>query len=85
MASPDPETIVKDARTVAVVGLSSNPDHASHEVGAYLKEQGYGVIPVNPNEEEVLGQRSYETVDHIPEGVDCVDVFLTPEHTPAIA
>ena len=85
MASPDPETIVKEARTVAVVGLSSNPEKASNEVGAYLKEQGYRIIPVNPNEEEVLGERSYETVEQIPEQVDVVDVFLPPDKTPEIA
>ena len=85
MANPDPETIVKEARTVAVVGLSSNPEKASNEVGAYLKEQGYRIIPVNPNEEEVLGEHSYETVEQIPEQVDVVDVFLPPEKTPEIA
>jgi uncharacterized protein len=85
MASPDPETIVKEARTVAVVGLSSNPEKASNEVGAYLKEQGYRIIPVNPNEEEVLGERSYGTVEQIPEQVDVVDVFLPPDKTPEIA
>ena len=81
MANPDPETIVKEARTVAVVGLSSDPEKASNEVGAYLKEQGYRIIPVNPNEEEVLGERCYETVEQIPEQVDVVDVFLPPEKT----
>ncbi len=85
MADPDPETIVKEARTVAVVGLSSNPEKASNEVCAYLKEQGYRIIPVNPNEEEVLGERAYETVEQIPEQVDVVDVFLPPEKTPEIA
>ena len=85
MASPDPETIVKEARTVAVVGLSSNPEKASNEVGAYLKEQGYRVIPVNPNEEQVLGEHSYETVEQIPEQVDVVDVFLPSDKTPEIA
>ena len=85
MANPDPETIVKEARTVAVVGLSSNPEKASNEVGAYLMEQGYRVIPVNPNEEEVLGERSYESVEQIPEQVDVVDVFLPSEKTPEIA
>jgi uncharacterized protein len=85
MASPDPETIVKEARTVAVVGLSSNPEKASNEVGAYLKEQGYRVVPVNPNEEEVLGERAYDSVEQIPEQVDVVDVFLPSEKTPEIA
>jgi len=85
MASTDPETIVKEARTVAVVGLSNDPEKASNEVGSYLKEQGYHVIPVNPKEEEVLGERAYETVEQIPEQVDVVDVFLPPEKTPEIA
>ena len=50
MINSDPETIVKEAKTVAVVGLSNNPEKPSHEVGSYLKKQGYRVIPVNPNE-----------------------------------
>ncbi len=81
----DPETIVKEARTIAVVGLSSNPEKASNEVGSYLKEQGYRVIPVNPNEDEVLGEPAYEAVEQIPEQVDVVDVFLPSEKTPGIA
>ncbi len=85
MADPDLETIVKEARTVAVVGLSNDPEKASNEVGAYLKEQGYRIIPVNPNEEEVLGERAYETVEQIPEQVDIVDVFRPPEKTPEVA
>lgn len=85
MANPDPETIVREARTVAVVGLSNDPEKDSNEVGSYLKEQGYRVIPVNPKEEEVLGERAYETVEQIPEQVDVVDVFLPPEKTPDIA
>ena len=51
MTNPDPETIVKEAETVAVVGLSNDPEKASNEVGAYLKEQGYRVIPVHPKED----------------------------------
>ena len=85
MANTDPETIVKEARTVAVVGLSNDPEKASNEVADYLKEQGYRIIPVNPKEEEVLGERAYETVEQIPEQVDVVDVFLPPEKTPEIA
>jgi uncharacterized protein len=85
VANPDPETIVREARTIAVVGLSDDPEKASNEVGSYLKEQGYRIIPVNPTEEEVLGERAYETVERIPEQVDVVDVFLPPEKTPDIA
>ena len=85
MANPNPETIVKEARTIAVVGLSSDSEKASNEVGAYLMEQGYHIIPVNPTEDEVLGERAYDTVDEIPEQVDVVDVFLPPEKTPDVA
>jgi uncharacterized protein len=85
MSNPDPETIVKEAETVAVVGLSNDPEKYSHEVGSYLKEQGYRIIPVNPTEEEVIGERAYDTVDQIPERIDVVDVFLPPEKTSEIA
>ena len=85
MANTDPETIVKEAKTVAVVGASNDPEKYSNEVAAYLKEHGYHVIPVNPSEEEVLGEHAYDTVDEVPEKVDVVDVFLPPEKTPEIA
>ncbi len=85
MTNPDPEIIVREAMTIAVVGLSNDPEKPSNEVGIYLKEQGYRVIPVNPKEEEVLGERAYETVEQIPEEVDVVDVFLPPEKTPKAA
>ena len=85
MRESDPDAIVAEARTVAVVGLSSNPEKPSNEVGSYLMENGYRVIPVNPNEEEVLGERAYDTVEQIPEQVDVVDVFLPAEKTPGVA
>ena len=74
-----------EARTVAVVGLSDDPEKDSNEVGSYLMEQGYRVIPVNPGSEEVLGERAYESVEQIPEQVDVVDVFLPPDKTPEVA
>ena len=85
MANADPENIVKDAGTITVVGLSDDPEKYSHEVGSYLKEQGYRIIPVNPNYEEVFGEHAYDTVEQIPEKVDVVDVFLPSEKTPEIA
>jgi predicted CoA-binding protein len=85
MASTDPETIVKEAKTIAVVGASNDPEKYSNEVASYLMEQGYRIVPVNPTEEEVLDERAYDTVDEIPEQVDVVDVFLPPEKTPEIA
>ena len=85
MVNSNPETIVREAETVAVVGASNDPEKHSHEVASYLMEQGYRIIPVNPTEEEVLGERAYDTVDQIPENIDVVDVFLPPEKTPPIA
>ena len=85
MANPDPETIVKEAKTVAVVGASDDETKYSNEVAHYLKDHGFRVIPVNPTDEEVLGEHAYDTVDEIPEQVDVVDVFLPPEKTPEIA
>ncbi len=74
----NPETIIKETRTVAVVGLSNDPKKYGHEVGSYLEEQGYRVIPMNPTEDEVLGERAYDTVDQAPEQIGVVDVFLPP-------
>ncbi len=85
MSDSDPTKIIEEAKTVAVVGLSNNPEKASNEVASYLMEQGYRIIPVNPNEEEVLGEHAYDTVEQIPEEVDVVDVFLPSEKTSDIA
>ena len=77
--------ILSTARTVAIVGLSSNPLRASHFVGFYLQRHGYRIIPVNPRETEVLGERSYPSLLDVPEPIDIVDVFRTPDAVPGIA
>lgn len=77
--------ILRSARTIAVVGLSSNPMRASHEVAGYLKAAGYRIIPVNPNEREVLGEKAYARLEDIPEPVDIVDVFRRAEEVPPVA
>ncbi len=77
--------ILRSARTVAIVGLSSNPLRASHFVGFYLQRHGYKIIPVNPRETEVLGERSYPSLLDVPEPIDIVDVFRTPDAVPGIA
>jgi len=77
--------ILRGARTIAVVGLSSNPMRASHGVAEYLKNAGYRIIPVNPNETEVLGEKSYARLEDVPEPVDIVDVFRRAEEVPAVA
>ncbi len=77
--------ILRGARTIAVVGLSSNPMRASHGVAEYLKNAGYRIIPVNPNETEVLGEKAYARLEDVPEPVDIVDVFRRAEEVPAVA
>jgi uncharacterized protein len=77
--------ILRGARTIAVVGLSSNPMRASHGVAEYLKSVGYRIIPVNPNETEVFGEKAYARLEDVPEPVDIVDVFRRAEEVPAVA
>ena len=67
--------ILDQCRTIAVVGLSSDPNRPSHGVASYMRSQGYRVIPVNPNETEVFGDRSYPSLLDVPEQIDLVDIF----------
>jgi uncharacterized protein len=84
--SRSPEQILREARTIAVVGASPKPDRPSHGVMRYLLEQGYEVIPVRPRDcDEVLGVACVATLAEIPGPVDLVDVFRRPEYTPEIA
>lgn len=80
-------SILGDARTIAVVGLSSKPDRYSNEVATFLQGRGYRVVPVNPNETEVLGERAYASLLDVPAevSVDVVDVFRRAEDTPEVA
>ncbi|HEY8316828.1 MAG TPA: CoA-binding protein, partial [Gaiellaceae bacterium] len=75
-----PEQILRDARTIAVVGASPDPSRTSHRVMRYLQGAGYRCIPVNPNAAEVLGERSYPSLADVPEPVDLVDVFRRSEY-----
>jgi predicted CoA-binding protein len=87
-AYQDPMTIQRvlhGARTIAVVGLSSNELRASNFVGYYLKRHGYHVIPVNPRESEILGETSYASLAEVPEPIDIVNVFRAPDALPEIA
>ena len=76
---------LNNARTVAIVGLSTNELRASYFVGYYLKRHGYRVIPVNPRETEILGEKSFKSLLDVPEPIDIVNVFRTPDAVPAIA
>jgi uncharacterized protein len=77
--------LLTDARTIAMVGASSSPDRPSHGIMKKMLAAGYHVIPVNPRETEVLGQKAFASLGDIPEKVDIVDVFRRAEDTPPIA
>lgn len=84
-AAGDPVTqILKTSRTIAVVGLSSRPFRPSYGVSEYLKSAGYHIVPVNPFEKEVLGEKCYARLEDIPERVDIVNVFRRSEFVPEI-
>jgi uncharacterized protein len=76
--------ILKTYKTIAVVGLSSNPARPSHGVTEYMQSAAYKIIPVNPNETEVLGEKSYARLEDVPEGIEIVDVFRRAEDVPPV-
>jgi uncharacterized protein len=71
--------LLREAHTIAVVGLSDNPLRPSHGVAAYLQSQGYRIIPVNPEIKESLGEKAYPSLLDVPEKIDIVDIFRRPE------
>lgn len=71
--------LLEETRTIAVVGMSANPDRPSHEVAQYLLAAGYTVVPVNPAYDEILGEKCYPSLREVPLPVDLVDVFRNPE------
>jgi predicted CoA-binding protein len=83
----DPHVIhsqLENAKTIAVIGLSDNPDKPSHYVSAYMQQQGYKILPVNPSLTRVLGERSYPSLTDLPVKPDLVNVFRVPGFLPAI-
>jgi len=80
----DVRTILDSAKTIAVVGLSDKPDRTSHEIASYMQRVGYGIIPVNPTIQEVLGEKAYTSLRDISERVDVVQIFRWPDKVPAI-
>src|SRR5208283_1693895 len=78
------DSILLSCRTIAVVGLSARRFRPSYGVAEYMQRAGYRIIPVNPNIAEVLGEKSYASLDAVPESVDIVDIFRRPEHVPEI-
>jgi hypothetical protein len=79
------QQVLLSARTIAIVGLSNNPLRASYFVGFYLQRHGYRIIPVNPRESQILGEKSFATLREVPVPVDVVNVFRAPDALPAIA
>ncbi len=81
----DPITnILKESKTIAVVGLSSNAMRPSYGVTEYMQSAGYRIIPVNPMEKEILGEKSYARLEDVPEKIDIVDVFRRTGEVPAV-
>src|SRR2546426_296193 len=76
--------ILNKYKTIAVVGLSSNPKRPSYGVTEYMQSAGYRIIPVNPNETEVLGERSYARLEDVPEKIEIVNVFRRAEEVPPV-
>ncbi len=84
MTADEMKALLTTARTIAVVGLSSDPFRPSYGVAAYLQQNGYRVIPVNPVETTVLGEKAYRRLEDIRERIDIVDVFRRSEFVPDI-
>jgi predicted CoA-binding protein len=84
---PAVKELLEELRVVAVVGLSSREDRPSFSVARYLQAHGYRIVPVNPGETEVLGERAFPSLSDVPDdvGIEVVDVFRRPEHTPEVA
>jgi len=76
--------ILRSARSIAVVGLSSKRYRPSYGVAEYLQNAGYRIVPVNPLEETVLGEKAYAELDQVPEHIDIVDIFRRAEFVPEI-
>jgi predicted CoA-binding protein len=76
--------ILTKYKTIAVVGLSSNPTRPSYGVTEYMQGSGYKIIPVNPNETDVLGEPSYASLDEVPQKIEIVDIFRRPEEVPPV-
>lgn len=77
--------VLEDSRTIAVVGLSDNPDRTSYQVSEAMQKSGYKIIPVNPMISEALGEKAVAHLSDIKEQVDIINVFRRPEHLPEVA
>jgi len=78
------EDILRNYKTIATVGLSSNPQRPSNIAAGYLKDHGYNIIPVNPNEKQVFGADAYPDLRSIPQQVDVVQIFRKSDDVPPL-
>lgn len=76
--------VLKQSKTIAVVGLSNSPLRPSHGVAAYLQSHGYRIIPVNPSIENALGEKAFKSLSEVPEKIDVVDIFRRSEFVPDV-
>ncbi|NHJ84921.1 MAG: CoA-binding protein [Asgard group archaeon] len=76
--------IIKNSKTIVIVGASRNPEKAAHAIPKYLQTQGYKIIPVNPTADEILGEKSLKSLKEVKQPVDIIDIFRPEEETPAI-
>lgn len=87
-ANPSNEVLketLKNAKTIAVVGLSNNEEKTAYQISKIMQAQGYRIIPVNPSVDEVLGEKAYPTLKDVPEEIDIINVFRRPEYLPEVA
>jgi uncharacterized protein len=82
MTNEEVKQILLSTRTIAVVGLSSNPEKESYGIAEYLQQQGYRIIPVNPTAPEILGEKTYPDLESIPDKIDVVQLFRKSEDVP---
>jgi predicted CoA-binding protein len=82
--SPEIDRLLKESKVIAVVGLSPKPERPSYSVAAFLQSSGFRIIPVNPGQKEILGEKVYASLLEIPEQVDIVDVFRAADAVPEI-
>lgn len=78
-------SILASAQTIAIVGLSDNPNRTSYQIAQAMQGSGYKIIPVNPTISEVLGEKSYQSLTDVDEKIDIVNVFRRPEYLPELA
>jgi predicted CoA-binding protein len=78
-ADEDIRSVLSAAKSIAILGLSPKPDRDSYQVAAYLQQSGYRILPVRPAQAQILGEKAYASLDDIPEPVDIIDVFRSPD------